>query len=179
MERELAGKFTLDEKAKWFNISLVVLSIALGAVLIVIQELLGLGPKNLGVGPVALASLISLVGVVIIHEGLHGLLFVIFGGKVYFGLKITKIGPVAYASSPDTYPRLSFQLVALAPQILTIVLIALLWILSSPILIYAFLLSIICNLAGGFMDFYTVCWLRKFSRSCLVKDTLGGVEVYK
>jgi len=175
----IIGKFSLKDKSKWLDLSLFLWIVGLAAVWMLLDDILGTPVREIGLGKALLVILICATAVVVIHEGLHGLFFMLFGGKVSFGLKWTKIGPAAYATSTNLYSKIKFQITALAPQIFTLALLVLFPFVSNQIIRYAFLVSMVCNLGGGFLDLYLVFWLRKFPKECFIKDSIGGAEVYK
>jgi hypothetical protein len=123
-----------------------------------------------------LVTVSSLV-LTVIHEGLHALFFKIFGGTVSFGAKWTKLGPAFYATSPKGFAISQYRVIGLAPQILTIVSIALWLIVPSTTLSLAFIVMAIMNFGGGCFDIYSVLWLRKFPKEYLVQDTKDGLRV--
>ena len=133
--------------------------------------------ENLILSGVALGCTIIVVA---LHEGLHGLAFRSFGGDVSFGVRWkTKWGPVPWASSSKLFPRLQSQAIALAPQVLTIGLLAVF--LVGDITVVARWLCLVLagmNLCGGFFDMYVAKWLSRYDKGCLVKDTQDGVQVF-
>ena len=124
-----------------------------------------------------IVAIIACIGVTLIHEGLHGLFFKIFGGDVKFGVAKSSLGPAPYATSLTYLPRSRFQLVGLAPQLLTIA--CLIGLLTSPPPMVAVGLIIVAagNLGGGCFDLYTVKWLNRFPREYKVLDIKDGVKV--
>lgn len=123
------------------------------------------------------AIIVACVSVTLIHEGLHGLFFKIFGGDVKFGIAKSSLGPAPYATSLTYLPRFRFQIVGLAPQLLTIA--CLISLLTSPPPMVAVGLIIVAagNLGGGCFDLYTVKWLNRFPREYRVLDIKDGVKV--
>lgn len=122
------------------------------------------------------------VVVTVLHEGLHGLLFWIFGGRVHFGAKLWSLmGPVFYASSPGSLiPRAKYQMIALAPQLLTVLLFLMLALAPlSNIVAYALILAAALNVGGGCLDIYATILLRKYPRSVLIEDTRDGFKAYE
>lgn len=176
MEYQELERFPSKASLKWINLGIVIWALAMMAFLFVQWDFL------MGIGQVRRTIIIlsSTVFVILVHEGLHGLFFKIFGGKVSFGFKMNSVvGPAAYASSPNLFPRLRFQIVGLAPQILTLASLIALIFIDSPDIRYVLILIAMLNLGGGFLDLYLVFWLRKFPNNFLVKDTKEGAIVYK
>ena len=114
-----------------------------------------------------------------LHELAHGLLFKLWTGRVKFGAGLTKFGPVFYASSPGSLlPRNKMLLIALAPQVLTIVYFLLSYLpLLEPIRVILVLAGIM-NLAGGSADFYCVVRMLEYPRELQVEDYPAGVRFY-
>lgn len=178
-ESNIAGTFTLKKRSKWFDFALVLWVLGLAGLLTLSELWLGVHPSEIGLGKCFLIFFACLIPVVVIHEGLHGLFFLLFGSKVKFGFQLTRIGPAAFTIPYKALPRGKFQVVALAPQIFTLFLFVALFQYSSPIILYALIASIVCNLGGGFLDFYVIYWLSKFPKNYLVKDAKDGGVVYK
>ena len=119
--------------------------------------------------------------VVILHEGLHGLGFLIYGGKVKFGATIkTKFGLVFYATSPNTfYSRNQMIVIALLPQIMTVGLLASAFVFNmTPMMAWVVVMLAVVNLIGGSMDILGSCWLATFPRSSLVEDAITEARVF-
>lgn len=124
----------------------------------------------------------SFVATIVAHEGLHGLFFWLFTGKAKFGFKLwSSWGPIFWASSPGSLiSRRRFQIVALAPQILTIILLPIMvFVPLSSILAYCLLIAAGFNLCGGCFDIYLFFVLRKYPKHFLVQDTLDGALIWE
>ena len=134
-------------------------------------------PYNINLIDWLIVVIVACAVVTIVHEGLHGLFFKIFGGDVKFGVAKSSLGPTPYATSLTYLPRSRFQLVALAPQLLTIA--CLIGLLTSPPPMVAVGLIIVAagNLGGGCFDLYTAKWLNRFPREYKVLDIKDGVKV--
>ena len=63
---------------------------------------------------------------VVLHELVHGVFFLAFGGRPRFGFKPwTRLGPVFYAAAPGSYfTKLEYAASGLAPAVLLTVLLA-------------------------------------------------------
>lgn len=118
--------------------------------------------------------------VMVLHEGLHGLAFRLFGADVSFGVKWrSKYGPLFWTLSSRLLSRMRSQIVALSPQILSIgLLVAVASGGLSAIGSWLCLLGAGMNLCGGCFDMYVARRLGRFPRACLVKDTIDGVQVF-
>lgn len=174
------------DTAKWPRRKKIGLLLLCGGLLLSVMDLgeyLGV-PKAKEVG--TLQSVLSLVvviaPVIILHEGLHGLFFWLFTGKTKFGAKLwSSLGPVFYASSPGSLiPRARIQIVALAPQALTILLFSTAVLVSMPAVVsHSLLLAAALNLGGGGLDIYFTWSLRKYPRTVLVEDLKTGCKIYE
>ncbi len=121
------------------------------------------------------ALIVSLVVVVIIHEGIHGVFFKIFNfkGKVKFGFK----NGMAYATSPGSmYRKWQFFIISIAPFI--IITILLLVIMNEwP---YAWLRLLIAAHSGACAgDFYWCYLLLTTPKNLLVEDTEVGLTFHE
>lgn len=128
------------------------------------------------IGIMVIAAIVSTV----LHEALHGAFFYKFCGRATFGAKWSKLGPVCYASSPGrAMSRWQFQVTCLAPQLLTIIIIAILWLIPlSMAVAFGLLWAAAFNLGGGCMDIYMTCQLRKYPAHSCFEDTEDGYRVY-
>lgn len=128
----------------------------------------------------SLVLLGSLLAMMVLHELLHGLFFWIFGREVSFGIKLkTTMGPVFWASSSKLYPRLKFQIIGLAPQLLTLALILLATFANLPTVVsLTFYITAVCNFCAGMFDIYLVTVLAKLPNNCLVEDTRDGMRIH-
>lgn len=124
---------------------------------------------------------IGIVATIPLHEGLHGLFFKIFGGKVSFGAKLkTPFGPVFWATSDKLYSKRQFQMISLAPQILTLVLVLLIVFVELPPVVEIGLFIIAAgNLCGGGFDIYISCKLTRFPAGVLIRDMKDGLMIYE
>jgi hypothetical protein len=127
-----------------------------------------------------LAIIITLVA---LHELMHGLFFWLYSKKVQFGVKWkSKFGPTPYATSPDSlFTKHQFQMIALAPQILSIMALILsvaLFHTNSTISTFALMFAM-TNLAGGCIDLYSVFQLMKYPDSVLLEDTGDGYRIWQ
>lgn len=178
---QLVEEFTLKNLSKRKKIGVILLGIFGMFLIINLGEFLGI--LKVGMNPqYFLAVLIAFIVTVVIHEGLHGLFFYIFSGKVKFGAKLRGgMGPAFFATSPGSLiPKRRFQLVALAPQILTICLVPTLFLIPYPSMLSNILvLTMALNFGGGCLDIYIALWSRKFPRSFLFEDIRDGLKIYE
>jgi hypothetical protein len=124
-----------------------------------------------------LVLLIVYIGVIVLHEIIHGLFFwIITGEKPRFGFR----GAYAYAAAPDWYlPRGPYLVVGLSP----LVLITLLGILLIPITPNGWLIllgvAVTANASGAVGDLAVVLWLLlKHPANLLLRDRGDAVDIY-
>jgi hypothetical protein len=177
---EAIGKVNLDTispKDKW-----AIILIAFG-IMMAFSWLAGMNYGtyivSLGIWKWFTLFMVCLSIVIPLHEGLHALFFRLFGGKVRFGATLkTRLGPVFWATSDKLFPKRQFRIIALAPQVLTLICIVIalfdipticklgLWIIAAG------------NLAGGGFDIYISCLLGRFPAGALFQDQKDGIQVY-
>lgn len=117
----------------------------------------------------------------VLHEGLHGVFFWLYTKKVKFGVKFDKIFWVMpYATSPG-YKLRRGQLVcvALAPQIMTIVMLMASLSMNPSWLPRLLFWVAMFNFAGGALDIYMSIWLFKFKQKILIEDIIDGAIIYE
>ena len=182
------GRISLTTMSKRRKIGLYMLMISSVLVLLSLEGLLGLSMAGRTLQLQLLFVGVFLGGSVLmfaLHEGLHGLCFWLYTGKVKFGIKLDKwFGILPYASSPHSVlTRKQIVITALAPQVQTVVLIAMLVIAiysNQPLMFSRCLFWLgMCSFLGGAMDMYSVVWLSKFRGSILVEDIIDGAVVYE
>jgi hypothetical protein len=123
-----------------------------------------------------LAFLLVYALVLLLHELVHGLFFVIFTrSRPHFGLKQM----YAYASAPDWYiPRNQFLVVGLAPLIfITLAGFILLPLVSANVATLT-LFAMAVNASGAIGDLYTVVWILRFPAESYVCDYGEKFTIY-
>jgi hypothetical protein len=115
-----------------------------------------------------LALLLVYAAVLVLHELVHGLFFVILThSRPHFGIKQM----YAYACAPEWYiPRNQFLVVGLAPLILITIAGFLLLPLLGSTLASLTLFAMAVNASGAIGDLYTVIWILRFPVQALVCD---------
>lgn len=151
-----------------------VIAVSLGVVLVCadvwFQEFLALTWRHL---------LITAVVVFPLHELAHGALLKLWTGKVKFGAGITKFGPVFYATSLGSFlPRNKMLIIALAPQVLTLLYFGLSYLPLIEQVHVGLILAGVLNLGGGVGDFYVVVQMLKHSKELQVEDSPTGMKFY-
>jgi hypothetical protein len=145
---------------------------------VVIGTLIGIGNAAIGL---VLPDWLPLVGllvgailfVLILHEGLHGLVGWLFGHRPIFGVQ----PPLVFTTFDVRIPRGHFIAVALAPLVVL-----------DAVFVTAYLLDVfpvfanLCfavNTMGAVGDVWIVWRLLGHERGTWVQDTKSGVEVWK
>jgi Putative zincin peptidase len=123
-----------------------------------------------------LAFILVYAVVLVLHELVHGLFFVILtGSRPHFGLKQM----YAYACAPDWYiPRNQFLVVGLAPLILITLVGFLILPMLSPNLATFTLFAMAVNASGAIGDLYTVLWILRFPGDAFVSDHGEKFTIY-
>jgi hypothetical protein len=128
--------------------------------------------------PIFLAIIAVLV---ILHEGVHGLVFLVFGRKPRFGAKlIGGVFPVVYASATGPFlSRNHYLLVGLAPFIVLTPLFLLTGILvrDGGVALIA-LTAMAMNIAGSTGDLIVARKVRQLGDGTLFEDTSDGFNWY-
>lgn len=116
------------------------------------------------------------IGMVFLHEGIHGLFFWLFTReKPRFGFKVV----YAFAGAPGWYiTKRPYIIVGIAPLVvITIVGFLLLLVVPSG-WILPLLLFMTMNASGAAGDIYTVFWLLSKPDNILVSDSGDSVKIY-
>jgi hypothetical protein len=111
-----------------------------------------------------------------LHEAMHALAFVLWGGRPYFGAKL----PLAlYCGARDQlFRRNQYLVVGLAPLVL-ITLAAIIFTLLAPGLAAYTLFGTIGNISGAAGDLWSVGRLLRQPSSVLVEDTASGYRSWE
>jgi hypothetical protein len=120
--------------------------------------------------------LLVLVGVILLHELVHGLcIWWYTGSRFQFGVGIG----YAYAAAPGWYiPRWQHIVIALAPLLLISLLgLALLPVLPTAVIPYLFV-ALLINAVGSVGDLMMVGWLLLKPAHALVQDTGPAIFIY-
>ena len=121
-------------------------------------------------------NILSYIVVLFLHEGIHALAFIFWGGKPYFGAK----PPYALycGAKNQLFHRNQYFVVGLAPLIV-ITLAGIIFILISPLLASYTLFALIGNFSGAAGDIWVVRKLLRRPRSILVEDTEAGCRAWE
>lgn len=119
---------------------------------------------------------VAYIVVMFLHEGIHALAFILWGGKPYFGAKL----PVAlYCGAKDQlFRRNHYLVVGLAPLVV-ISLAAIILTLVSPVLASYTLFASIGNFSGAAGDVWSAQKIRRHPARVLLEDTTSGYRVWE
>lgn len=122
-----------------------------------------------------LINVMSYVIVLPLHEAIHGLMFLAWGGRPYFGAKL----PLAlYCGAKDQlFHRNQYLAVGLAPLIV-ITLVALLVTWYVPVFASYIILASVGNFAGAAGDVLVASRLLKQIKTIVVEDTEAGYRAW-
>ncbi|MGX7419507.1 DUF3267 domain-containing protein [Carnobacterium gallinarum] len=109
----------------------------------------------------------------IIHEGIHGVFFKVFGAKkVQFGFK----RGMAYAGAPGSFYRgWQFLILALSPFL---ILTGVYWVIGQQFPVFALFLFALHS-AGCIGDFYYAYLVVKYGLKLWIEDTNSGLIIYR
>jgi len=121
-------------------------------------------------------NVIGYIFILLIHEGLHAIMFLLWGGKPYFG---TKLPLALYCGAKDQlFRRDQYLAVGLAPLIV-ITLAGIYLTLLSPLLASYALFATIGNFSGAAGDVWVAARLWRQPASALIEDTEAGYRAWE
>jgi len=184
---EFAGRWKINLKG-WSLVTMVaggILVFGLSFVLgIIIRYLL----RGVYEGQISFGGLISfpiilgvIVATIILHEAIHGVLFLVLGGKPRFGVKLVgRFFPVAcYATSTVPILRNQYLLVCLGPFLMLTPVFLAIGILATTDNSAALALMAMAMNAGGSIGDLMMAWkIRRHGRKTLCEDTEDGFNWY-
>lgn len=125
---------------------------------------------------VAGANVLAYVLVLALHEGIHGLVFAVMGGRPVFG---TKLPFALYCGAPNQlFTRNAYLAVGLAPLAL-ISLAGIVFIFLEPRLAPYVQLALIGNFSGAAGDLWAARLLLRQPPTTFALDMASGFEVYQ
>ena len=126
-------------------------------------------------GVLLATNLVAYLVVMVLHEAVHGLVFLVLGGRPTFGTRF----PIAlYCGAPEQlFSRNAYLAVGLAPLIL-LSLAGIALIVLAPTFAPFVQFALIGNAAGAAGDLWAARILWKQPSSALVEDTASGFTVY-
>lgn len=178
---ELVRSIDLKSMSKWNIASIWIFAIGCFLMITVLNAFILYPPTSTWF---ALGLLVPcLVVVTVVHEGLHGIAFKKFTGKVRFGGGWSgSLGLVFYATSPGgKLTRTKMLITALIPQLLTIVclLLFLFFRIADGNVAYILLVIAGLNLGGGSADIWLVFQMCRFPSGYIYEDTMTGTAIYR
>lgn len=134
---------------------------------------------NLTFGGVLVWLLINILGAIVIlplHELLHGLMFLLWGGRPFFGAKL----PLALycGARQQLFHRNQYIAVGLAPLVV-ITLVAFVLTLFSPVLASYTLFANLSNFSGAVGDLWSVMRMARLPANALIEDTDAGYRAWE
>jgi hypothetical protein len=129
-----------------------------------------------GLVQIVLATLLMMLGMIVLHEATHGICFWYFTRSMpKFALKLT----YAYAAAPTWYlPKNQYLVTALAPLVGLSVLGVLLMLVVPREAFVALLFFLVTNASGAVGDLWVVGWLLRQPQDCYANDRGDAVTVY-
>ena len=119
---------------------------------------------------------------VILHEAVHGVFFLAFGGRPRFGFKPwTRFGPVFYAAAPGSYlDRPRYLAAGLSPAVLltSVLAVALAFVAEDDLLASVVTWAFVLNVAGSSGDMVMMRKVMSYPRSTCFEDTGDGFVAY-
>ena len=183
---EFAGHWQLKFKGRALVVLLAYGSILFGLTIVLGLTIRGLlrgyleGPASLGefFFPLVLGVFVAFI---VLHEGVHGVLFLVLGGKPRFGVKLVgRFFPVAfYTTSRAPILRNQYLLVILAPFLtLTPVFLAIGILANAEGIVALAIVAMAMNASGSIGDLMTAWKIRRHGRKTLYEDTESGFNWY-
>ncbi|HLH62387.1 MAG TPA: DUF3267 domain-containing protein [Ktedonobacteraceae bacterium] len=134
---------------------------------------------HITVESVLLWLVINIIGYVLIlpiHEVVHALAFLFWGGRPYFG---TKLPLALYCGAKNQlFHRNQYLVIGLAPLVM-LTLAGIIFTLLTPVLASYTLFASLGNVSGAAGDVWTVARLLRYPKSVLVEDTEAGYRVWE
>ena len=120
-------------------------------------------------------NIVSYILILPIHELVHAAVFILWGGKPYFG---TKMPYALYCGArKQLFRRNQYLVVGLAPLVV-ITLAGIIFTLVSPALASYIIFAIVGNISGAAGDLWVAWRLLRLPPSILVEDTEAGYRAW-
>lgn len=133
-------------------------------------------PVNFG-GRAVLAIIAAVLVMILMHEGVHGMMMRLFGARPVFGIW-WEIG-VAYATAPGhPFTRNQFVAIAVAPLVVLSVGGVLMLPFAPPWLIPALLVFVAFNISGAAGDVWMTVLCLGYPAEAMVIDERDGIRVF-
>ena len=180
-------RWTLDHASVKELLLLIVVGLvaffgSLFAAALIVGAATGTGEATMGGSTFVVGVLVGLVVGIVLHEAVHGVLFLAFGGRPRFGFKPwTRFGPVFYAAAPGSYlGRARYLAAGLGPAVLLTAALAVALVLAADddllasIVTWAFVL----NVAGSAGDMLMMRKVVSYPGATRFEDTGEGFVAY-
>ena len=155
---------------------------SLAAVGFIVGAATGSAETTIDGGTFVVGILVGLVLGVILHEAVHGVFFLAFGGRPRFGFKPwTRFGPVFYAAAPGSYfDRPRYLAAGLSPAVLltAALAVALAFAAADDLLASVFMWAFVLNVAGSAGDMVMMRKVMSYPRASCFEDTGDGFVAY-
>ncbi len=181
------GRWTLNQASVkefllFVLVGLVAFFAALSAAAFIVGTATDSGEVTIDGGTFFSGLLFGCVLGVILHEGVHGVFFLAFGGRPRFGFKPwTRFGPVFYAAAPGSYlDRPRYLAVGLAPAVLLTAALAaaLALVAEDDLLVSTVTWAFVLNVAGSAGDMLMMRKVMSYPRATRFEDTGEGFVAY-
>jgi hypothetical protein len=119
------------------------------------------------------------IGVLLLHEAVHGIAFRFYGGRTQFGVALVqKILPVLYCTAPGYFfTRLQFTVIILAPLVaISIAGIAMMPFVSTGLLL---VVPLAINFGGAVGDIWFVGLILRREPGTMIEDLKDGLRFHR
>ena len=179
------GRWSLKQATPADILLTIVVGLSVPIALLILGSLQG-EPDDpdvtIGVGALIIGIVPGAVMGVVLHELVHGVFFLAFGGRPRFGFKPwTRLGPVFYAAAPGSYfTKLEYAASGLAPAVLLTVLlaVALALVAKNDVLASVVAWALLLNVMGSAGDMLMMRKLVPYPRATSFEDTGEGFVAY-
>ena len=181
------GRWTLNQASVkefllFVLVGLVAFFAALSAAAFIVGTATDSGEVTIDGGTFLSGLLLGGVLGVILHEGVHGVFFLAFGGRPRFGFKPwTRFGPVFYAAAHGSYlDRPRYLAVGLSPAVLltSALAVALAFAAADDLLASVVTWAFVLNVAGSSGDMVMMRKVMSYPRATCFEDTGDGFVAY-
>jgi hypothetical protein len=185
-EYELAGRWQLNARglAPVFIVAggILLFGLSFGLGIIIRGLLRGVYEGQFSVGGLISFPIIlgTIVAAIVLHEAVHGVLFLVQGAKPRFGMKLVgRFIPVAYTTSTVPIRRNQYLLVCLGPFLMITLIFLFIGILATGDNFAALaLMAMALNVSGSIGDIIAANKVRRYDRLTLFQDTEDGFKWY-
>ncbi len=117
----------------------------------------------------------AVIGVIVLHETVHALMFIIYNTRPRFGFKVVGGAfAAAYTTVDKPVTRNQYIAVCLAPAIINLLLLAVIVLANNDLLVLTGLVALGINSSGSAGDVLIYLNIRKHPKSTIFKDEEDG-----